>query len=177
DDLLDMSRTVTGKLTLQNGLVDLESVVHAAIDTHRPAASAKSLHLDVDTEPDLPTVPGDASRLQQVVSNLLANAIKFTPHYGRITVCTRRTAEGIELRVSDTGAGIDPALLPKVFEPFRQGHSSTSGEGGLGLGLAIVAALVQAHGGTVEAASNGAGAGSTFVVRLPAQQRSDRQKA
>ncbi len=175
DDLLDMSRTVTGKLTLQNGLVDVETVVHAAIDTHRTAASVKSLHLDVDTEADLPAIPGDASRLQQVVSNLLANAIKFTPNYGRITISTRRTVGGIELRVADTGAGIAPALLPWVFEPFRQGHSSTSGEGGLGLGLAIVSALVQAHGGTVEAASQGAGAGSTFTVRLPAQQPLDRQ--
>lgn len=177
DDLLDMSRTVTGKLTLQNGLVDVETVVHAAIDTHRTAASAKSLHLDIDAEGNLPAIPGDASRLQQVVSNLLANAIKFTPNYGRITIATRRTAEGIELRVSDTGAGIDPALLPSVFEPFRQGHSSTSGEGGLGLGLAIVSALVQAHGGTVEAASAGTGAGSTFIVRLPAQQPPDRLNA
>ncbi len=127
DDLLDMSRAVTGKLTLGAGLVDIEVVVQAAFETHRAAASEKRLRLDHDAGPDLPPIPGDASRLQQVVSNLLGNAIKFTPPEGRITVSTRCSGEAIELRVTDTGAGMDPALLPTIFEPFRQGHSSTSG--------------------------------------------------
>ncbi len=168
DDLLDMSRTVTGKLTIESGTVDLGKVVEAAIETHRATARDKSIALVFDPAPPLPPLAGDASRLQQVVSNLLANAVKFTPAAGRVTVSIRRRGEWVELQVSDTGAGMDPALLPQVFEPFRQGHSSTSGTGGLGLGLAIVSALVEAHGGTVSADSPGRGGGSTFTVRLPA---------
>ena len=167
DDLLDMSRSVTGKLTLDSASVDLVQVVQAAIETHRDSARAKPVRLDVRGDVDLPAIRGDASRLQQVVSNLLGNAIKFTPAGGQVIVSLRHSDDAIELAVIDTGAGIEARFLPQVFEPFRQAEANTGGEGGLGLGLAIVRDLVRGHGGDVHASSPGPGKGSTFTVRLP----------
>jgi signal transduction histidine kinase len=167
DDLLDMSRSVTGKLTMDVGVVDLVQVVQAAIETHREVALAKPLRLDFDGDVDVPPIRGDATRLQQVVSNLLSNAIKFTPAGERVLVSLRQRGKWLELVVEDTGIGMEPAMLPQIFEPFRQAQSNTGGEGGLGLGLSIVRQLVRAHGGDVRAASPGLGAGATLTVRLP----------
>jgi signal transduction histidine kinase len=167
DDLLDMSRSVAGKLTLELTMVDLVQVVQGALETHRAAAIAKLLRLDFDGDVDLPAIRADGSRLQQVVSNLIGNAIKFTPVRGHVVVSLRDSGEWMELSVADSGVGIEPALLPHVFDAFRQGKSEAGGVGGLGLGLAIVRELVRAHGGDVQAASAGPGAGSTFTVRLP----------
>jgi signal transduction histidine kinase/ActR/RegA family two-component response regulator len=168
DDLLDVSRIVAGTLRLAPQPVDLVAVVQAALDVVRPLAVTKSVQLAFS--PDLAaieTVSGDAGRLQQVIWNLLANAIKFTPEGGRVDVLIERSEDHIEVRVVDTGQGIDPELLPHVFERFRQADDATTRRHtGLGLGLAIVRQLVELHGGTVHAASEGVGRGATFTVRL-----------
>jgi signal transduction histidine kinase len=171
EDLLDMSRMTAGKLTLSHEDVDLVQVVQAAIETFRHAADRKRLTLDFEGEVALPSLRGDAKRLQQVVANLLGNAVKFTPEGGRITIGLRRRNDAAVIAVSDTGIGLDPAALTKVFEPFHQvPHDSATP--GLGLGLSIVREIVQAHAGTVEAFSAGTGTGATFVVTLPLPQRS-----
>ena len=166
EDLLDVSRMIKGRVSLTVTPVNLRSIVDAAVDTLRPAAAAK--HLDVDvvgTDQVLPVI-GDEHRLQQVVWNLLANALKYTESGGRITV-TIRTEDGrAVLEVRDTGEGIDPGFLPHVFEPFRQGTSITMRRG-LGLGLAIVRRLVDLHGGHISAESPGVGKGATFTVSMP----------
>jgi signal transduction histidine kinase len=168
DDLLDMARIMSGKLRLQRSLVDIEDVVRAALHVVQAAADDKRIAIEVRSEPFLAPLYGDRARLQQVVWNLLANAIKFTPEGGTITVRLRRVHDVVELAVSDTGHGIDPDLLETIFEAFRQADGSTTRmHGGLGLGLAIVKQLVEGHGGTVVAQSRGAGHGATFVVRLP----------
>lgn len=168
EDLLDIARIVSGKLRIDPAPLDLAAVVHAALDTVRPAMEAKALRLQVELHPEATAVVGDGGRLQQVVWNLLTNATKFTPHGGAIAV--RLVVEGpfACLTVKDNGQGIQPAFLPYVFERFRQGDSSSQrSHGGLGLGLSIVRHLVELHGGTVEAASAGAHKGATFTVRLP----------
>ncbi|MBY0232241.1 MAG: response regulator [Gemmataceae bacterium] len=167
DDLLDVSRIVTGKLRIESKPVDLAGVLQAALDTVRPAAGAKGVALSLRAEgPCLTT--GDAMRLQQVAWNLLSNAVKFTPRGGRVEAGIQRVGTWWELRVRDDGSGIDPDLLPHVFERFRQGDSSTTRQhGGLGLGLAIVRHLVELHGGTVSAESDGEGRGAAFRVLLP----------
>jgi len=143
--------------------------VAAAIDTVRPAAEAKGIRLELRIAPDLSSVAGDASRLQQVSWNLLSNAVKFTPAGGRVDVQLSNAQGRVELVVADTGGGIDAAFLPHVFERFRQGDASTTrAPGGLGLGLAIVRHIVELHGGVVEAQSDGPGHGATFRVKLPA---------
>ena len=168
EDLLDVSRIISGKLRLETGLVDLAAVVDAAVDSARPVAEAKDIELGATVDPMLGLVSGDATRLQQVVWNLLSNAVKFTPRNGRIHVHVESRNSRAHIRVTDTGRGIDPAFLPHIFERFRQADSSsTRSEGGLGLGLAIVRHVVALHGGTVEAESAGPGQGSTFVVQLP----------
>ncbi|MFO0601525.1 MAG: PAS domain S-box protein [Polyangiales bacterium] len=168
DDLLDFSRVVTGRLRLSLAPVDPARVVEAAVEVVRPAADAKDVRLQVLLDPDAGTLNGDASRLQQVVWNLLSNAVKFTPKGGRVYVRLRREDSHVEVVVGDTGAGIEPAFLPQVFQPFRQQDATiTRTHGGLGLGLAIVKHLVELHGGTVEARSDGPGKGATFVVRVP----------
>ena len=155
-----------GKLTLSYEDVDLVDVVQAAIETLRHAADRKALTLGFGGEIALPRLRGDSKRLQQVVTNLLSNAIKFTPEGGRIAVTLGRENDTAILAVRDTGVGIDPTSLIKVFEPFHQvPHESTVP--GLGLGLSIVHEIVAAHHGTVEAFSDGSGAGATFVVTLP----------
>ena len=169
DDLLDVSRTIAGHFQLEAQPVDLIAVVDAALDAVRPLAEAKDVHLGFSPagrSADL--VRGDFGRLEQVVSNLLTNAIKFTSAGGRVDVFVERTDDSKEIRVVDTGQGISPEFLPYVFERFRQADGTTTRRhSGLGLGLAIVRQLVALHGGTVQAASDGAGCGSTFTVRLP----------
>ena len=168
DDLLDVSRIVRGQLKLDVMDADLAAAVEAAVDTVRPAANGKGITLSLDLAPGAGAVRGDPARLQQVVWNVLANAIKFTPPGGRVEVRLERLPDRVQLRVRDTGAGIESSFLPYVFERFRQADSSpTRAHGGLGLGLAIVRHLVEAHGGTVEAESPGRGRGATFTISLP----------
>jgi CheY-like chemotaxis protein len=168
DDMLDVSRIVTGKMRLDVRAVDLKAVVEAALDAVRPAAEAKGLRLQPVLDPQAFGITGDPDRLQQVVWNLLINAVKFTPRGGRIQVHLERVSSLVEITVSDTGQGIPPDVLPHVFERFQQGDStSTRRHTGLGLGLALVRHLVELHGGSVEASSAGEGQGATFVVKLP----------
>jgi len=168
DDLLDLSRVASGKLRLAVQPVDLQRVVEEALDGIRPAAAAKNIRLQpVLASPGGP-VSGDPDRLQQVVWNLLSNAVKFTPKGGRVQIQLQRVSSHVELLVSDTGQGIQPDLLPYVFDRLRQGDSSsTRSHGGLGLGLALVRHFVELHGGIVFAESPGEGRGATFVVKLP----------
>lgn len=165
EDLLDISRIVSGRVRFDVGPVDLGRVIEAAVDAVRPAADAKELRLEIVLDRLATPVNGDAGRLQQVVWNLLVNATKFTPRNGRVQITLRRSTSHVEIAVSDTGIGIAPDLLPQLFERFRQGDRTT---GGLGIGLALVRHLVELHGGTVSVASAGVGQGSTFTVRLPA---------
>src|SRR5262245_3206470 len=168
EDLLDVSRIISGKMRLDVGVVDLAEVVDAAREGVRHAAEAKRIQLAVLPPAAVGPVSGDANRLQQVIWNLLSNAIKFTPRGGQVTVGVARVDSQAQIQVVDSGRGIDPAFLPHIFERFRQADSSTTrSEGGLGLGLAIVRHLVELHGGTVGAESTGVGQGSTFTVRLP----------
>ncbi len=168
EDLLDFSRVITGRLRLTLAPLEPAQVVEAAIDVIRPAADAKDVRIQVLLDPDAGTLNGDAERLQQVVWNLLSNAVKFTPKGGRVYVRMQREDSHVEILVGDTGAGIDPSFLPHVFQPFRQQDGTvTRTHGGLGLGLAIVKHLVELHGGSIEARSEGLGTGATFVVKLP----------
>jgi PAS domain S-box-containing protein len=168
DDLLDVSRISSGKLGLEIGPVDLIDVVGATIETVRPAADAKGLRLETELHPEARSLVGDAGRLQQIVSNLLTNAVKFSESGGRVRVELRRLESAAELVVADEGRGIDPEFLPYVFERFRQSDATIArSQGGLGLGLTIVHHLVELHGGTVEASSEGRGKGARFVVKLP----------
>ncbi|HET7696664.1 MAG TPA: ATP-binding protein [Vicinamibacterales bacterium] len=169
EDLLDVSRIVAGKLQIRSDAVDLAAVVSNAVETVRAGVSAKQLTLELQVPPaNAVTVIGDADRLQQVVWNLVSNAIKFTPNGGRVDVELRQNDSAAEIVVCDTGQGIDPAFAPHLFERFRQMDASkTRVHGGLGLGLSIVKHLVEAHGGTVQAESEGTGRGATFRVRLP----------
>jgi PAS domain S-box-containing protein len=168
EDLLDMSRVISGKLRLNVEKVELARVVEAAVDTARPAANAKGIEIVTNFDFPIPFLMGDATRLQQVVWNLLSNAVKFTSKGGRVDVVLRAPDSAVEVAVSDTGSGIAPAFLPFVFEAFRQEDAgATRLRGGLGLGLAITQELVELHGGSVTAASAGTGQGATFTVRLP----------
>ena len=169
DDLLDVSRIVAGKLHLVHYPVDLAGITQAAVDAVRPLAAAKSIQLQFSPDPSsTEVVSGDAGRLEQVVVNLLSNAIKFTPEKGRVDVSIKRAGPNLELAVEDTGEGISPDFLPRVFDRFRQADGATSRRHtGLGLGLAIVRQLVELHGGTVSADSSGPGKGAKFTVRLP----------
>ncbi|PPS41213.1 ATP-binding protein [Chroococcidiopsis sp. TS-821] len=176
DDLLDISRILQGKLSLNIGWVDLKTTIAAAIDTVRFAAAAKSIELETNLAPKVSKISGDATRLQQVVWNLLSNAIKFTPEGGQVRIKLEQIDSQVQIQVTDTGRGIAPEFLPYVFDYFRQGDSSTTRQvGGLGLGLAIVRHLVELHGGTVQATSLGIGQGATFTVRLPILRGSQTQ--
>ncbi|MGH6693137.1 MAG: hybrid sensor histidine kinase/response regulator, partial [Gammaproteobacteria bacterium] len=169
EDILDISRIVTGKLQLDVQPIDLADVVEAARDVVRLAAQTKGVALETSVDPAVGLIMGDAQRLQQVVWNLLSNAIKFTSSGGRVLVRLERTETLIRIVVSDTGVGITSDFLPYVFDRFRQADSSTTrSHGGLGLGLSIVRHLVEQHGGNVRADSAGPGQGSTFVVEIPA---------
>ena len=168
DDILDTSRIITGRLKLDAHPLEISWVFQAAIDVIRPGAEAKRISLEVVTDERGGIVFGDANRLQQVIWNLLWNAVKFTNEGGRIEARLSRTDSQVEISVTDTGMGIDPQFLPYVFDRFRQADStSTRRYGGLGLGLAIVRYVVEMHGGTVEASSPGKGQGATFKVRFP----------
>ncbi len=168
DDLLDLSRIMTGKLRLELHQISFTKVVQAAVDSATPAAETKGIRLTAVLGAAEDTVSADAARLQQVVWNLLTNAIKFTPKHGRIQVLLQRVNSHLELTVSDTGVGIPPNYLPHVFDRFSQKDSSTTRTfGGLGLGLAICKQLVELHGGSIRAASLGEGKGATFFVHLP----------
>ena len=169
DDLLDVARIMSGKLHLEEAPVDLRGVVRDALQAVQPAAVAKGLEVTVDADPELDLISGDASRLQQVVANLLTNAVKFTPSGGALHLRLRQLESDVELEVTDTGEGIAADFLPSVFEAFRQADGSTTRiQGGLGLGLSIVKHLVEAHRGSVRVRSDGPGRGATFTVRLPA---------
>jgi len=168
EDLLDMSRIISGKVRIDVQFVDLASVVRAAADTLKPAADAKGVRFQLVLDPGAGPVNGDPNRLQQVFWNLLNNAIKFTPRGGRVQVLLECVNSRLQLSVIDTGEGISAEFLPFVFDRFRQSDASTTRRhGGLGLGLAIVKQLVELHGGNVLARSPGAGNGATFVVSLP----------
>ena len=170
DDLLDTSRILKGIIRVVKQPVDLVTITQAALDDVLPLAAARNLHLALEASPGSRVISGDAGRLQQVIWNLLANAIKFTPEGGHVRVFIEPSSNGhIEIRVVDSGQGINPNFLPHVFERFRQGDDVTpQRHTGLGLGLGIVRQLVELHGGTVQAASPGLGQGATFTVRLPA---------
>jgi signal transduction histidine kinase len=168
DDLLDVSRIVSGKLNLEVRPLDIASVVRAAINVVQPAADAKNITLDYYAEPGLGAISADSARLHQIIWNLLSNAVKFTPHGGKIAVCVEQNESDARVTVQDTGQGIDSEFLPRVFDRFRQADSSTTRSfGGLGLGLAIVRHLVELHGGTVSAYSEGVGKGATFTATFP----------
>jgi signal transduction histidine kinase/ActR/RegA family two-component response regulator len=171
NDLLDLGRIETGKLRIESRPMQLAKVVSAALDLARPMAAAKGITLHADFEPGAGQLRGDPDRLQQVVTNLLSNALKFTGSGGRVCVTLSDTEGFAALGVQDTGQGIAPELLPHVFDRFRQGDSSiTRHSGGLGLGLALVREIVSLHGGTVSASSAGIGCGASFVVSFPARQ-------
>jgi len=169
DDLLDVSRIISGKMHLSVRQTDMRGIVEAAVESMRPTAAIKGVQLVMQLDPSPEHVSGDADRLQQVVWNLVSNAIKFTEPGGRVEVEVERRDGFVETRVRDTGKGIDSRLLPHVFERFWQAEGGTTRRhGGLGLGLAIVRHLVELHGGTVAVDSAGTGCGTTFTVRLPA---------
>ncbi|MBD2073675.1 response regulator [Phormidium sp. FACHB-592] len=168
EDLLDISRIMQGKLSLTAVPVSLVSVIAAALETVRLAADAKKIQITLDLTPNIAPIAGDAARLQQVVWNLLTNAVKFTPEGGQVTIALRQLEQAAQMQVIDTGRGIQPQFLPHVFEYFRQEDGSTTRKfGGLGLGLAIVRQIVAMHGGTVWAESGGEHQGAIFTVQLP----------
>jgi PAS domain S-box-containing protein len=178
EDLLDMSRIISGRLRLDVQMVTLADVVEQALRTVQPAADARGIHLQRVLDPNAGPVRGDPARLQQVVWNLLSNAIKFTPRGGRVQVALQSVNSHVEISVSDTGQGIAPEFLPSVFERFRQADQSTTRRhGGVGLGLALVKQFVELHGGSVRVKSAGLGAGSTFVVQLPLAVVHDKRRA
>jgi signal transduction histidine kinase/ActR/RegA family two-component response regulator len=168
EDILDVSRVISGKMRLNMQPVELSNVVHEAVATVTPAAQAKDIRVETAFDPQVGPVSGDPDRLRQIVWNLMSNAVKFTPKHGRIQVRIERVNSSVEIVVSDTGMGIAPDFLPHIFERFRQANSGPTREhAGLGLGLAIVRNLVELHGGTVYASSGGEGKGATFRVRFP----------
>ena len=170
DDMLDVSRLLTGKLELTSSMVDVEATLLLAIQAITPAAKNKKIRIEKSFVHDASRVYGDATRLQQIFWNILSNAVKFTPAEGRIAIRLSSDDSQVAVEVSDTGQGISPDFLPRVFESLSQeGGGSTRQHGGLGLGLSIVKQLVEMHGGTVQVASDGAGQGATFTVTLPAR--------
>jgi signal transduction histidine kinase len=168
DDLLDVARIMSGKLRLEQTAVDFRAVVRDALLAIQPLAAAKRLEITVEADTPLSSIDGDASRLQQIVANLVSNAVKFTPSGGALHLRLRQVDAEVELEVADSGEGISVDFLPWVFEAFRQADGSTTRRrGGLGLGLSIVKHLVEAHRGSVHVRSDGPGRGATFTVRLP----------
>jgi PAS domain S-box-containing protein len=168
EDVLDVSRIIAGKMRLNVQPVQLPRIIQGSVEAFAPAADAKGLRIETDLDPHPPSVSGDPERLQQVIWNLISNAVKFTDRGGTIRVVLESTDRELTLTVRDTGVGIDPAFLPHIFERFRQADGGTTRErGGLGLGLGIARQLVEMHGGTIQATSAGIGTGATFVIRLP----------
>jgi signal transduction histidine kinase/CheY-like chemotaxis protein len=177
DDLLDMSRIVSGKIRLEIRPYELREVVDGALEAVRAAAEARGIALEQAIDTSLPVVRGDPQRMQQVLWNLLSNAIKFTGNGGHVRISAQRVQSQLQVVVSDSGLGIAPEFLPHVFERFRQADSSaTRSHGGLGLGLAIVKQIVELHGGTVDVASEGQGQGASFTLLLPLGQGSQSQR-
>ena len=168
EDLLDISSIIAGKLRIEMEPTDMQLIVAAVVDSARPAAEVKNVTLTVSTPAAASLVRGDAERLQQAIWNLVSNAVKFTPEGGNVTIATTADDGFLQVAVSDTGTGIAASVLPHIFERFRQGESGTARTHmGLGLGLAIARSLVEAHGGTLTAASDGVGQGASFTLRLP----------
>jgi len=168
DDLLDVSRIITGKLQIEPRPVDIRAVIEAAIDAVRPSFEAKNIQLETVMDQEGCSVPGDPNRLQQIFWNLFSNAVKFTPQEGQVRVRVKRSGQRVNISVSDSGIGISPEFLPYIFDRFRQAEGTASRQhGGLGLGLAIVRHLVELHGGTVYASSEGIGLGATFTATFP----------
>ncbi|MCT7952355.1 response regulator [Ancylothrix sp. C2] len=168
EDLLDVSRILRGKISLNVRLLDLRLIITAALETVQLAAEAKSIEIETQMPENVGQVRGDAGRLQQVMWNLLSNAVKFTPSGGRVQIFLQEVEDWVEVKIKDTGKGIEPAFFPYMFDYFRQADSSTTRKfGGLGVGLGIVRHLVELHGGVVEAESAGEGMGATFTVKLP----------
>jgi signal transduction histidine kinase len=173
EDLLDVSSIMAGKLKIAPAATASAAAILASVETIRAAAAAKGVQLAVDAGEGLRPVFADPRRLQQIISNVLSNAVKFTPEGGTVTVTAREASGMLEVVVKDSGMGIDPAFLPRVFDRFRQADGrSTRSAGGLGLGLSIVKDLVTAHGGFVQVDSEGAGRGTTVTIRLPLYQMS-----
>jgi signal transduction histidine kinase len=167
EDLLDFSRLQSGRMTLELDEVDLRDVLRPVVESMIPVASAAGLHMDVSPVPSA-VLRGDSRRLEQVFLNLLGNAVKFTPRGGLVSLTVTVDREQVEVRVSDSGPGIDPAFVPHMFEPFRQADDASARRyGGVGLGLSIAKELVEAHKGRIEAESPGVGHGATFIVTLP----------
>ena len=179
EDLLDVARIISGKLVLEFEPVDAAELMHDTVQSIQPLANAKSIEIVKDLRHDVGTmmISGDRNRLTQVFTNLLTNAVKFTPEGGRIEVRLGSSDGHLSVSVKDNGIGINPEFLPKVFERFRQDVSGATNNGGLGLGLAIVRQLVEMHGGSVQVRSDGVNKGSEFTVELPAQHRADFQLA
>ncbi|HEX8237982.1 MAG TPA: PAS domain-containing sensor histidine kinase [Abditibacteriaceae bacterium] len=171
EELLDVSRIVSGKFTLEMSRVNMKELVEQAVEAVCPTAQEKNIDLNCQLDSSTESVPGDAQRLNQVVLNLLSNSIKFTPEGGQVSVVLQNSPTKVQLEVTDNGKGISPEFLPQVFERFRQADlSETRKQGGLGLGLAIVKHIVELHGGQVSAESDGPGKGATFRVCLPKYQ-------
>lgn len=171
DDLLDVSRIISGNLFLDLQPIKLASVIETALNTVRPAAEAKAIAISFLNDSDVDPILGDAIRLQQVMWNLLSNAVKFTPSGGQVEARLRQIEDSVIVSVSDTGQGIEREFLPHVFDRFRQADSSTTRlQGGLGLGLSIVRHLVELHGATVKVESAGLGQGTTFTLQFPARR-------
>jgi signal transduction histidine kinase len=168
DDILDLSRIVSGTLRIDLSPLDILTTLRAALDSVQPQAAAKSISITTQLDPMPPPIRGDASRVQQIVSNLLTNAIKFTPEAGTVHLSLERVRSSLQIAVRDSGIGIDSAFLPHIFDRFRQSDIGPSRRhGGLGIGLSVVKSLVEMHGGSVQAFSDGLGKGSRFVVNLP----------
>jgi PAS domain S-box-containing protein len=171
EDLLEMNKLTSGTARLDVALVDVKSTVDNALQALQPTAEAKGIRLTADIDPAVPQMAADGRRLQQVIWNLVHNAIKFTPDQGGVGVAVTRTSTSVQIRVTDNGQGISPDFLPYVFDRFRQADSSaTRGAWGLGIGLSIAKHIVELHGGTIVATSGGSGQGSTFIVHLPASR-------
>lgn len=168
DDLLDMNRLISGNIVLETGDVDMPTLLHTTVQGLQPAADRKGVKLMAIVGDGLKTVDGDPRRLQQILWNLVHNAIKFTPSGGRVQVHVLQVGDAVEITVQDTGCGISPDFMPMLFERFRQERTApTDVSGGLGLGLAITRQLVELHGGAIRACSGGPGTGATFIVRVP----------
>ena len=168
EDLLDVSRIITGKIHLENSLVNLDSLVASAVDSVRPTAETKGINVLIEIESEDIRILGDAERLKQILWNLLTNAVKFTPKGGNVSVKLGRIESSVQITLKDDGQGIEPEFLPFIFDRFRQADGTTTrAHGGLGLGLSIVRYLVEMHGGNIQAESEGAGKGSVFIINLP----------
>jgi signal transduction histidine kinase len=168
EDLLDTARITSGKLRLEIKSVHLPRIIKSIIDVSRPAAEAKEISIFENLDSSIESIKGDPDRLQQIVNNLMSNAIKFTPKGGNISVRLQREDSSAVITVADTGIGISPEFLPRIFDQFTQSDpASTRRYGGLGIGLALARKLIELHGGTIRAESKGEGKGATFIVTLP----------